>query len=126
MLPIPGLDSYQKQLEDLRRSYASLGAPAALSNAPVPQKIRYFDGIEKVKEYQRSLSPGASEIVMDKNEDIFYVVSKDDSGESPKLLTLGRFTLEQEQAPEAKYVTKDDLAAFEQRIVNLLQEAKHE
>jgi len=64
---------------------------------------------------------------MDKNEDVFYVVSKEANGSSPKLMTIGRFTLEQEEAPEAKFITKTDFESFKQEIVALLkQEAKHE
>ena len=71
--------------------------------------------------------PGSSEIIMDKNEDIFYVVSKDINGSCSQLMTMGRFQLEQEEPPESKYMTKKDFADFESRIMQLLnKESKNE
>ena len=127
MLPVPNLDSFQRQLDDLRRRYQAMTIPQtqapALSSGST---IKYVDGIDKAKEYQANMAPGASEIIMDKNEDMFYVVSKETNGSSPKLMTIGRFTLEQEEAPEAKYITKTDFEAFKQEVVSLLKEVKHE
>ena len=129
-LPVPNLDSFQKQLDDLKRSYPGIGFQSAPA-APAPAStIKYVDGIAKAREYQNNMPPGSSEIIMDKNDDIFYVVSKDTNGSCPTLMTMGRFQLEQEQPPEAKYATKEDFAAFEARITQLLnnlnKEDKHE
>lgn len=121
MLPVPNLDSYQKQLEDLRRSFQAQGLPT-----PAPHQIKYVDGMQGAKDYQSSLAPGESEIIMDKNEDIFYVASKDAKGDCPKLMTFGRFALEQEESPESMFVSKKDFAAFEQRIMALLQKGDNE
>ena len=117
MLPVPNYDGFQKQLDDLRKSYAQI-QPQSI---PAPRQIKYVDGMNGAKEYQSSMLPGESDIVMDKNEDIFYVVSKDSKNESPKLMTFGRFVLETEEAPESKYMTKDDFREFEQRVMAMLQ-----
>ena len=59
-------------------------------------------------------------MVFDKNDDVFYVVSKDANGVPPKKLTKGRFTLEYEIKQEPIYVTKQDLEAMEARLMAAL------
>lgn len=90
----------------------------------IPSQIKYVDGINGAKELQSKMLPNSSEIVMDKNEDLFYVLSKDANGDVPKLMQMGRFTLESEESNEPVYVTKKDFDAFEQKIISLLEDKK--
>ena len=121
MLPVPNLDNYQKQFSDLQRSIANMNGQQYTPSI-IPQiQIKYVDGIAGAKEYQDSLPFNSSEIIMDKNEDIFYVVSKDGNGSVPKYLTKGYFYTEQEQPPEANYLTKDDFESFKAEIRELLK-----
>lgn len=115
-MPSPDFEAYQRQLDELRSKYAQQrSAPIALRHS-----IQSCDGIRAAKKYQETLAPGSSDIVMDSNSDTFYVVMKDENGKSPDLMTIGRFTLEQEEPPESIYITKKDFAAFEERIMKLL------
>lgn len=112
MFPV---NDYSKQLAELQAQIQ----PAVLH---LSYQIKYVDGIDGAKELQSKLPPNSSEIIMDKNDDEFYVISKDANGEVPKRMQIGRFTLETEEATEPQYITKNDLDAFEQRIINLLKE----
>lgn len=123
-LPYPNIDSYQKQLNEIQRSFSNLQGQQFAPALMPPVQIKYVDGLAGAKEYQSNLPFNSSEIIMDKNEDIFYVVSKDANGSSPAHITFGRFQLEQEQPPEAKYLTKDDFENFKAEIKALLTEGK--
>lgn len=115
-MPSPDFEAYQRQLDELRNKYAQQ------RSAPIAPRrsIQSCDGIRAAKAYQETLAPGSSDIVMDSNSDTFYVVMKDENGKSPELMTIGHFTLEQEEPPESIYITKKDFAAFEERIMKLL------
>lgn len=121
MLPVPNLDNYQKQFSDLQRSIANMNGQQYTSPIMTQPQIKYVDGIAGAKEYQNSLPFNSSEIIMDKNEDVFYVVSKDANGISPQYLTTGYFYTETEQPPEANYLTKSDFEAFKAEIFELLK-----
>ena len=125
MLPVPNID-YNQQLAQLQSQIANMKAPAYQAPAipQIPTQIKYVDGINGAKELQSKMLPNSSEIVMDKNEDLFYVLSKDANGDIPKVMQMGRFTLEQEESNEPAYVTKKDFEAFEQKIIELLGDRK--
>lgn len=141
-LPVPNLESYNQQVGAIRAQLASLQQPSLTQpvqqmqfQAPaplqVPSQIKYVDGIGGAKEYQSKMLPNSSEILMDKNEDSFYVASKDANGVSPKSMPIGHFTLEQEAIDEPTYMTKKDFENFEAKIISILkanntQEADHE
>ena len=118
MFPV---NDYSKQLADLQARLANPPISTVPTFLPSSQ-IKYVDGLDGAKEFQSKLPPNSSEIIMDKNDDVFYVISKDANGETPKRMQIGRFTLETEEATEPQYITKNDLDAFEQRIINLLKE----
>lgn len=109
----PVQNDYMKQLAALQ---------AQMPTFTPSYQIKYVDGIDGAKELQNKLPPNSSEIIMDKNDDVFYVISKDANGEVPKRMQIGRFTLEAEESTEPQYITKTDLDAFEQRIITLLKE----
>ena len=126
-LPVPNLESYNQQIGAIQSQLAQLRQPQTIQPmAPlqIPSQIKYVDGLSGAKEYQSRMLANSSEIIMDKNTDIFYVVSKDANGASPKSMSIGHFTIEQEASDEPMYVTRKDLDAFEERIVSLLSKEK--
>ena len=82
--------------------------------------IQYAHGIEDAKKKQSELSNGESAIVMDDSEAVFYAISKDKDGKSPRKLPIGRFTMEEEPEPP-KYVTQNDLADFKRDILEAIK-----
>ena len=134
------LDNYNQQVASIQGQLAALQQKQypSLTQAsfspqfqpePPPQQLKYVDGPDGAREYQSKLTYNSSDVVFDKNDDIFYFVYKDANGISPKLLTIGRYTLEQESEPESMYVTKQDLEQMEARIIAMLsskQEVKDE
>ena len=124
MLPVPNID-YNQQLAQIQSQLSQMKQPTYQPALPqIPSQIKYVDGINGAKELQSKMLPNSSEIVMDKNEDLFYVLSKDANGDVPKVMQMGRFTLEQEESNEPVYVTKKDFDAFEQKIIALLEDKK--
>ena len=123
------LDSYNQQVASIQGQLAALQqAPypqmknpfpqqPPFQPEPPPQQLKYVDGPDGAREYQSKLAYNSSDVVFDKNDDIFYFVYKDANGISPKLLTIGRFTLEQEVEADPMYVTKKDLEDFKADIL---------
>ena len=67
------------------------------------------------------MQPNSSEIIMDKNENVFYHVSKDANGTPPRYIPVGRFTLEEpQQSEEPAFLTRKDLDEFKEEIRQLL------
>ena len=91
-----------------------------------PQQIKYVDGLEGAKKFQESLPPSSSAIVMDSEKDLFYFVMKDANGVAPKKMTIGEFTLHQEELPEDRFATKQDFEAFKDEIRKLFSEKRGE
>lgn len=56
---------------------------------------------------------------MDKNENVFYMVSRDANGLLPKKIPRGRFTLEELEEEEPAFLTKKDLDEFKEEIKQL-------
>lgn len=107
------LTSLMSQVNNMPAQEAQPSAvPAALPAPSAALKtIRTCHGIEEAKEAQRKLNPGESEIVMDDSESIFYAITKDKEGKSPRKMMVGHFTMEEEPEPP-KYITQTDLEAF--------------
>lgn len=95
----------------------ALQTPAA---AKEPREVKYVHGADGAREEQRKLQNGESEIVMDDANPLFYMISKDKDGKSPRRIPIGRFTLEDEPDPP-KYVTQEDLAAFKADLLNAIK-----
>lgn len=114
MYPVPNLDSYQRQASDLAAKISQLNSQYVYP-AP-PPSIQYVDGLNGAKDYQRDMPANGKAVLMDRNEDTFFVVGKDANG-VPEPILIGRnFTLEQEKSKEDSYVTKDDFEAFKNEL----------
>lgn len=135
------LDSLTQQLTDLQRQYNQLSALQSQTQlfpnqqAQVPQQmsfpqqpaqahqIQYVEGLSGARLYQNGLLPNASEIIMDKNEDIFYKVSKDANGIPAKKIPAGRFVIEEEVAEEEPvFLTRKDFDDFKEEIRTLFKQ----
>lgn len=123
MYPVPNLDAYQKQATDLASKISQLNSQYMPPLYTPPPSIQYVDGIEGARSFQREMPANGKAILMDSNENTFFVVSKDANGISAPVM-IGRFTLEQEQPKEASYVTKDDFEAFKSELRQMLQKGE--
>ena len=130
------LNISQSQLQDLFRQYQQLANNQPVSSyapqaqpiqipVPVPaRQVQYVDGLQGARLYQeKHLQPNSSEIIMDKNENFFYHVSKDANGTPARIIPVGRFEL-QEQVDEPTYLTRKDFEDFKEEIRQLLTPAK--
>ncbi len=131
-------NALQQQLQDLSRQYQQLlgqsqavfpvQAPQVpqVSQIPIPvpvHQIQYVEGIAGARLYQDNMQPNSSEIIVDKDEDIFYKVSKDANGISSKKIIRCSFTVIDEQTDEPSYLTRKDLDDFKEEIRQMLKPA---
>lgn len=132
----------QQQLQNLNRQYQELGStipqvPPALQqpvpqpvvqqpiSAPIPvRQIQYVDGLQGAFIYQNSLTPNSSEIIMDKNDNVFYVVSKDANGTPSRQIPRARFDVEELQQEEPIALTRKDLDNFKEEIRQMIADVQ--
>jgi len=62
----------------------------------------------------------SSEIIMDKNENIFYYVSKDANGTPSRAIPIGRFAIEESPEEEPTFLTRKDFDDFKEEIRQML------
>ena len=123
-------DNFQSQLADLSRQYQQLQNQSQPVNPqyipqPIPQpipsrQVQYVDGYAGAKLYQQNLPPNSSEIIMDKNENILYLVSKDANGTPSKQIPHGHFTIEEDSEEEPIFLTRKDFDDFKDEIRKML------
>lgn len=126
----------QQQLSDLIRQYQQLQNIQPQQNTPqnfvLPQtvpipvpshQVQYVEGIEGARKYQlERLQPNSSEVIMDKDDNIFYMVSKDANGTPSKKIPVARFQLEEPPEEESPtFLTRKDLDEFKEEIKQLLK-----
>ena len=114
-----------QQLQDLQRQYQQLATyaqpqqqtmPPVQVQPPIPSRqVQYVEGIGGARLYQQNLPSNSSEIIMDKDENIFYFVSKDANGTPAKKIPVGRFTIE-EATEEPVFLTRKDFDDFKEEI----------
>ena len=84
---------------------------------PVPSRqVQYVEGMPGAKLYQDNLPSNSSEVIMDKDENIFYLVSKDANGTPSKHITRCRFEIEDYQEEEPMFLTRKDFDDFKEEI----------
>ena len=130
-------DIFQGQLENLQRQYQQLkNTPQFSQNnvtmpmqMPLPQapvvshQVQYVEGISGAMKYQLEQLPyNSSEIIMDKNDNIFYMVSKDANGTPARKIPVGRFSIE-EMEEEPITLTRKDFEDFKDEIRALLSQS---
>lgn len=95
--------------------------PAAQIVPPVQSRqVQYVDGLQGAKVYQEGMLSNSSEVIMDKNENIFYYVSKDANGFPSRSIPIGRFTIEEAPSDEPTFLTRKDLDDFKEEMKQLL------
>ena len=121
----PGIsDGFQKQLDDLQRSYAQLGK----IQQPIQQEKHEFkkiSDIDTAKSWAKeNLAPGESFPLFDENKDLFYAVSKSQDGVVQPVFVC-KYTTEPEP-PKPEYATKQDFDSLRKEILELLRKEKPE
>ncbi len=129
-------DIASQQLQDLQRQYQQLYNSQQPQNnlfqqpiqPPIPSRqVQYVEGIEGARIYQQNLPSNSSEIIMDKEENIFYYVSKDANGTPSKRIPVGHFSIQddiQEEPTEPTFLTRKDLDEFKEEIRRMFAEAQ--
>lgn len=120
MYPQPNLDAYQRQASDLVAKIGQLQQlqqqTPTFAPPPVIPKIQYVRGLAGAKEFQTKMPACGDAVLMDMDDAVFYVVSKDANG-NPAPIAFAHFTLETEQTPkDPEYVTKEDLETFKAEL----------
>ena len=129
------LDVFQRQLADLQSQLQNFQQPQQSNYQPayfqpsvqppiVTHQVQYVEGITGARKYQlEKLQPNSSEVIMDKNDNIFYHVSKDANGTPATRIPIGRFSIEEESAQETASVTRKDFDEFKEEIRQLFSRA---
>ena len=123
------LNSLQQQIQNLQQQYQNMTSPNMVvpQQVPMPQpvqvpipvpsrQVQYVEGIAGAKLYQDNLPSNSSEIIMDKDENIFYMVSKDANGTPSRHITRCRFEIEEIQEEEPAFLTRKDFDDFKEEI----------
>ena len=124
MYPPMNLESYQRQANDLASKIGQLQQLQQSTALPVmpapPLHIDYVQGIDGAREFQSKMPPSSSAVIMDKDEAVFYVVSKDANG-SPAPIAFAHFELQTDTAPATpQYITKQDFDDFRAELMETL------
>ena len=123
------LNSLQQQIQNLQQQYQNMAASNVVmpQQIPMPQpvqvpipvqsrQVQYVEGIAGAKLYQDNLPSNSSEIIMDKDENIFYMVSKDANGTPSRHITRCRFEIKEIQEEEPAFLTRKDFDDFKEEI----------
>ena len=123
------LNSLQQQIQNLQQQYQNMTSPNMIVPQQVPmsqpvqvpipvpsRQVQYVEGIAGAKLYQDNLPSNSSEIIMDKDENIFYMVSKDANGTPSRHITRCRFEIEEIQEEEPAFLTRKDFDDFKEEI----------
>lgn len=125
------LSSLQQQLQDLSRQYQQLTGQQQSIPQPIyqqlpvqpvvqPRQVQYVEGLAGARLYQDGLPSNSSEVIMDKDENIFYMVSKDANGTPSKRIPRARFTIEEQVEEEPVSLTRKDLDDFKEEIRQMI------
>ncbi len=113
------------QTQSIQPSVYPIPAPAQIQLSTPPRQVQYVEGIAGARLYQQNeLPPNSSEIIMDKDDNILYMVSKDANGTPSKKIKAARFTIEELEEEEPAFLTRKDLDDFKEEIRQLLSQPK--
>ena len=124
------LNSLQRQIQDLQQQYQPGLSP---NIPPIPQvqmpvqvpipvpsrQVQYVEGIAGAKLYQDNLPANSSEIIMDRDDNIFYQVSKDANGTPSRHIIRCRFEVEDIREEEPMVLTRKEFDDFKAEIRQL-------
>lgn len=130
-------NTLQQQIQDLGRQYQQLinqqnvpfqqtqipqmQMPTPPVQIPIVQsrQVQYVEGMAGARLYQDGLPSNSSEIIMDKDGDIFYMVSKDANGTPSKRIPHGHFIIDEDEEEEPAFLTRKDFDEFKEEIRQL-------
>ena len=125
MYPPQNLEAYQRQANDLVTKIGQL-QQLQQTTAPqlqlpvIPPQIQYVRGMEGAREYLNKMPANGNAVLMDHDQALFYVVSKDANG-NPAPIAFANFELKTEELPkDPEYVTKQDFEALRAEIMAAL------
>ena len=124
------LNSLQRQIQDLQQQYQAGLNPNIPTmpqvqmpvQVPIPvptRQVQYVEGIAGAKLYQDNLPANSSEIIMDRDENVFYQVSKDANGTPSRHIIRCRFEVEDIQEEEPMVLTRKEFDDFKAEIRQL-------
>ena len=131
-------NTLQQQIQDLSRQYQQLATgqsqpvfqqPVIPTPQPIqlpapPHQVQYVEGIAGARLYQDSMQSNSSEIIMDKDDNIFYQVSKDANGTPSKRIIRCRFQIEEEVEEEPMFLTRKDFDEFKEEIRQMFNQSQ--
>ena len=113
------------QTQSIQPSVYPIPAPAHIQLPTPPRQVQYVEGIAGARLYQQNeLPPNSSEIIMDKDDNILYMVSKDANGTPSKKIKAARFTIEELEEEEPAFLTRKDLDDFKEEIRQLFAQSQ--
>ena len=110
----------QDQIGQLSKLLGGQAAAPQQGTAPAVNQFDCVDGLEGARAFLSKMLPSSRHIVWDNQRDTFYVLSKD-ANSTPARIQICSYTVELEQTPEEKYVTRDDFNALVSRLDQLLK-----
>lgn len=126
------LNDLQRQIQNLQQQYQAVTNPNSAIGTipqmqvpvqvpiPVPvRQVQYVEGIAGAKLYQDNLPANSSEIIMDRDENVFYQVSKDANGTPSRHIIRCRFEVEDIQEEEPMVLTRKEFDDFKAEIRQL-------
>jgi len=114
----PQLSSLQTQIQQIQ-SLMGKTPQAAAPQAP-PQAIPQVDGLDGAREYLKTkMSANSTAAVFDKSDSVFFALAVDANG-IPQPIKRCPYTMEDVPEPGSNTITKQDLDAFEEKIMGLI------
>lgn len=118
-----------QQIQDLSKQYQQLLGNVSQFQMPQqnflpPRQVQYVEGINGATLYQNNMLSNTSEIIMDKNENVFYFVAKDANGIPAQRIPHGHFTLDEDPQEDSNYVTKKDLEGLKEDLIQFFAAQK--
>ena len=118
-MTLPNVD-YNKQMTAIQQQIANL-KPVPQMFAPPVHKIMPVDGISGAEAILKEMPAGSSEIVAHRNEDIIYILARDENN-VPAPIQVAKIQMIEAQEDPTGYVTKKDFDAFKDELKSMLAE----
>ena len=111
------MDAYNSLQTQIQQALNLMNRPP---QPQAPQKqattIEEVNGLDGARVYLKGMAPNSTAAVFDKNEQVFFGLAVDANGVMAPIKRCP-FTVEDIPEPGSDAITKDDLAALEQRIM---------
>lgn len=118
-MTLPNVD-YNKQMTAIQQQIANLKPIQPFIPASV-HKIMPVDGISGAEAILKEMPAGSSEIVAHRNEDIIYILARDENN-VPAPIQVAKIQFIEAQEDPTGYVTKKDFDAFKDELKSMLAE----